>query len=517
MSSNLSKSRFVAGWQCHKQLWLKVHEKDAPELKVDVVLQDRFDQGVEVGVLARGQFPGGTLIDLAHDDPSREAATRAALDSGAPAIFEATFVEDRVFVAIDVLERTTEGFTLIEVKSSTKLKDEHIPDLAIQTWVARRAGVDVRRVELMHLNTDFRHPDQSELFGRIDVTAEVEAFQPRIPAMIEEQLAALAGPEPDVPVGTHCWMIDRGCPFWDRCFPTDEHHVWTLYKAYKTAKWGLVQKGIRRVLDLPATHKLNEIQKRQRKALETGEMVVEPGLREALQAFNGRLGFLDFETIGRAIPVWPDVGPWRQVVVQFSYHEQAVGRTGERGNGGTRTGGTGQRGNGGTGAVGGAQRSAPSYTHRAYLAEGPGDPREELALQLLDATKEAERIVMYSSFERTRIRELAGWLPHLAADLNALQAKLVDLLPVIQQHVYHPRFSGSFSIKAVLNPMVPELTYNDLAIVDGQVASVQIARLLFVAHKVQDRDQLRADLLAYCERDTWAMVCLLDRLRSLVK
>jgi hypothetical protein len=492
MLPTLSKSRFVSGWQCHKQLWLRVHEKDAPELHVDVVLQDRFDQGAEVGTLARGQFPGGVLIDEGWREgrtrggsdasPVRVEATRQALDAGAPAVFEATFVEDRVYVAIDVLERTAEGFTLIEVKSSTKRKDEHIPDIAIQTWVARRAGVDVRRAELMHLNTDFRHPDRGALFARTDVTAEVEAFQPRIAEMVGEQLAALAGPEPEVPVGTHCWMIDRGCPFWGRCFPTDEQHVWTLYRAQTMQKWSLVQQGIRRVLDLPAGHRFTEIQKRQRLALETGDMIVEPGLREALHAFDGRLGFLDFETIGRAIPVWPDVGPWRAVVVQFSYHEQ---------------------------------QPDGSYHHRAYLAEGPGDPREELALKLLEATAQVERIVMYSSFERTRIRELAGWLPHLAPRLNALEAKLVDLLPVIQQHVYHPRFAGSFSIKQVLNPMVPDLTYNDLAIVDGQAASVAIARLLFVAHKVRDRDQLRRDLLAYCERDTWAMVRLLERLQEL--
>ena len=483
MPPNLSKSRFVAGWQCHKQLWLKVHESDAPELQVDVVLQDRFDQGAEVGALAREQFPGGVLIDLRHDDPDRVGATRRALDGGAPAVFEATFIEDRVYAAIDVLERTPEGFTLIEVKSTTKVKGEHIPDVAIQVWVARRAGIDVTRAEVMHLNTDFRHPDVGELFVRIDVTSDVEALQPLIPDMIAEQLAALAGPVPPVPVGTHCWMIDRDCPFWDRCFPTDENHLWTLYRAQTNQKWALVLKGVSRVLDLPRDYKYSDIQRRQRSALESGRVIVEPGLREALHEFDCRLGFLDFETIGRAIPVWPDVGPWRQVVVQFSYHEEAAG--------------------------------APNgHLHWAYLAEGPGDPREELALRLLEATRDAERIVMYSSFERTRIRELAGWVPHLAGDLTALQDKLVDLLPVIQKHVYHPRFAGSFSIKQVLNPMVPDLTYNDLAIVDGQEASVKIARLLFVAHKVRDRDQLRRDLLAYCERDTWAMVRLLGRLRE---
>ncbi len=481
MPPNLSKSRFVAGWQCHKLLWLKAHEPQAPELQVDVVLQDRFDQGVQVGTLARGRFPGGVLIDLPHDDPWRVEATRQALDAGAPAVFEATFIEDRVFVSIDVLERTAEGFTLIEVKSSSKVKDDHIPDAAIQTWVARKAGIDVRRVQLMHLNTDFRHPDIGELFQRTDITAEVEAFLPHIPAMIEEQLAALAGPEPDVPVGTHCWMTNRECPFWDRCFPTDHLHVWTLYNAQKHQKWALIQQGCHRILDLPANHRLTAIQRRQRQALDADDVVIEPGLEDALRAFDGRLGFLDFETINRAVPVWAEVGPWRQVVVQFSYHEQ---------------------------------QTDGSYSHKAYLAEGPHDPREELALRLLDATAGAERIVMYSSFERQRIKDLAGWLPHLSAELTALNAKLVDLLPVIRDNVYHPKFQGSFSIKAVLNPLVPELTYDDLAIVDGMVASVEIARLLFVAHLVKDRDQLRQDLLAYCERDTWAMVRLLERLRE---
>lgn len=484
MPPTLSKSRFVAGWQCHKQLWLRVHEKDAPELQIDVVLQDRFDQGAEVGVLARREFPGGVLIDLPSDHPDRAGFTRKILTENPPAVFEATFVEGQVYAAVDILERTESGYTLIEVKSSTKEKDEHIPDIAIQVWVARRAGLDIRRAELMHLNTDHRNPDLGELFIRTDVTEPVEALQWQIPGMISDQLAALDGPLPDVPVSNHCWMIDRECPFWDRCFPTDDQHIWTLYFVGKDAKWNYHKQGYSRILDLPANTKLNEVQQRQKRSLETGDLIIEPGIRTALQEFDGRLGFLDFETINRALPVWAEVGPWRPVVVQFSYHEEDPGVPG-------------------------------GYRHSAYLAEGPGDPREELALKMLEATRNADRIVMYSHFERSRIKELAEWLPHLATELNILKDKLVDLLPVIRKHVYHPRFAGSFSIKRVLNPMVPDLTYNDLTIVDGLVASVEIARLLFVAHKVKDRDQLRRDLLAYCERDTWAMVRLLERLREI--
>jgi hypothetical protein len=76
-----------------------------------------------------------------------------------------------------------------------------------------------------------------------------------------------------------------------------------------------------------------------------------------------------------------------------------------------------------------------AFTHSAYLAEGPGDPREELALQLLDATS-AEKIVMYSPFERPGSR---SWPPgfHFADRLSELEKKLVDLLPLIQNNVYH--------------------------------------------------------------------------------
>src|SRR5213593_4894057 len=102
----LSKSHFTSGLQCHKKLWWMVHEPAAVELQPDKVLQDLFDQGRQVGEAARALFPGGVLIGLPHTARAeRVAATQAALDDKAPAIFEATFIADETFVAIDVLER----------------------------------------------------------------------------------------------------------------------------------------------------------------------------------------------------------------------------------------------------------------------------------------------------------------------------------------------------------------------------------------------------------------------------
>ncbi len=482
----LSKSRFVAGSQCHKLLWWKVHEPGAVELQPDKVLQDRFDQGRQVEGIARGRFPGGVLIDLPHDAVERRLIeTRDALRAGAPAIFEAGFIADDTFVAVDVLERAAHGYRLIEVKSSTAVKDDHISDAAVQVYVLRQNGIDVLVTEVMHLNKEFHFPDQGDLFVRKAVTDLVQAHLPGVPEEIAAQIEMLAGPLPDVPIGAHCFD-PRDCPFLKRCWPDRPDHIMKLYNVGPKRGCDYMTTGVHSIGDIPATQRLPDAAKRQIRALKENRLIVEPRLVRALEPFTGKLGFLDFETISRAVPVWPGMAPWEQAAAQFSYHEA--------------------RGDG-------------TYTHVGYLAEGPDDARPALARAMLEATAGAERVVMYTPFERTRIRSLQQAVPRLAADLKALEAKLLDLHPVIRDHVYHPEFLGSFSLKYVLHPLVPDLTYSDLVIVDGLVASVEIARLLFVAHKIPagERDRVRQDLLDYCERDTWAMVRLLERLRELAR
>ena len=224
--ARLSKSRFVAGWQCHKLLWWKVHEPDAPELVPDKVLTDRFDQGRQVTELARQRFPGAMLIPYGADE-SRLEATTFAVDFGTPAILEGVFQADGVFIAADLLLREGDGYVLIEVKSSTALKDDHIADAAIQTHVLRRSGVPAQRIEVMHLNRAFRYPDQGDLFVREDVTAAVEAMLRNVPGLIAAQQAALAGPLPEATIGLQCFE-PRPCPFHDRCWPSDSNHIATL-------------------------------------------------------------------------------------------------------------------------------------------------------------------------------------------------------------------------------------------------------------------------------------------------
>ena len=491
----LSKSRAMAGLQCHKLLWWMAHEPAAPELEIDESRQAVFDQGHRVGALARTYVPGGVLIDLPYNAyEQRLEATRGALAQGAPAVYEAAFRADGVFVSVDILERLGlerlgpekgRGFCLTEVKSTTSVKEQHLPDVAVQTHVLRRSGLDVGRMEVMHLNRGCAYPDLSNLFVRADVTETVETRLGAVPGEIAAMTAMLAGALPSVATGPHC-STPYECPFTERCWPVlPAHHVSTLY-AMRRRALELDELGYRTIFDLPEDFPLGAAADRQRRAVQAGHLIVEPTLAAALARFAPPVAFLDFETVGLAIPVWDGCHPYDAVPVQFSAYVPDEG---------------------------GALRP------HAWLADGPGDPRPALAERLLAVCEGgAGAIVAYNArFEGDRIRELAAALPHLAARLEALAGRLVDLLPVVRNHVYHPDFGGSFSLKRVLPALVHELDYRGLAIAEGETASLELGRLLFHGDAMEpaERGRLRADLLAYCHQDTWGLVRLLERLRGL--
>lgn len=483
MTHRLSKSRFVAGWQSRRLLWWRVHRADAPEMQPGVDDLDRMEQGHEVGFLATQRHPGGVLIDLPYDQMREKVeATRAPLADGAPAVFEASFWEDDVFVAVDILERLPEGFRLIEVKSSTSVQPKHIPDVAIQVHVLRRAGLDVREALLMHVNPAYRHGSPAELFVLEDVLPRVEAFLPDVPRLIAEYLAVLEGPDPGPCLGDGC--AAEGCPLDALCWPQEPDHVRRLSGVGTTRARKFMGQGVHVFGDVPPSAHLEPAARRQLASWRRGGILVEPGLDAALRPYRGRLGCLDFETIQRAVPPWPALAPWAHVPVQFSYHER---------------------------------RDDGTWSPDFWLADGWGDPRPALARALVDATRHAEHVAMYTTFERDRIRDLALAVPELAGELQDLESRLVDLKEVIKAHVAHPGFLGSFSIKRVLTPLVPDLGYGDLEVADGMTASVELARMMREGDRMpqEERDALRAKLLRYCERDTWAMVRLVERLEEL--
>jgi hypothetical protein len=185
-----------------------------------------------------------------------------------------------------------------------------------------------------------------------------------------------------------------------------------------------------------------------------------------------------------AIPAWPGCSPYQSVPAQLSCHVQ--GTTG--------------------------------FAHHAWLAEGPGDPREGIALALLESCRGARTILAYNApFEIGRIEDLAKAVPRLGKRLRAVAGRIVDLLAIVRDHVYAPAFGGGFGLKTVLPALVEDLGYEDLEVQDGSTAAALLEGLLLDEGEFDpaERSELRNNLLAYCERDTLAMVRLYERLCDL--
>ena len=438
----------------------------------------RLAWGRRVGEAARQAFPGGVVIPSSAG-ATRDAleATRAAVVGGAERLYEAAFEHGGVFVAIDILDRRRRGWRLGEVKSSTHVKPEHVPDAAIQTWVARGAGLEIDGVGIVHLDRDCVYPDLSHLFRTEDVTEAVGAELPRVAAQVRRQRRLLGGPLPAAEPGERC-RVPHACPFLARCWEaTPPDHVSTLYYGGRRAR-ELLGAGIERIRDIPADVELTGVQDRQRRAVCGDCVVVDDGLDEALDAFDAPHAYLDFETISPAIPQWDGCRPYDQVPVQF-----ACVRAGA---------------------------AEPTLVHE-HLAAGAQDPRPALARALVAACEGAATIFAWNaSFEQRCVAHLMEAVPEEATGLERVWDRLQDLLPVVREHVYAPAFAGSFSLKRVLPALLPELAYDDLEVRGGTVASVELERLLLRPDEVdsEEVEGLRRALLAYCRRDVEGLLAL---------
>ena len=190
--------------------------------------------------------------------------------------------------------------------------------------------------------------------------------------------------------------------------------------------------------------------------------------------------FIDFENFAPALPLFAGTRPYETIPFQWSDHVLSEG---------------------------------DRVIHHEFLHGGSGDPRRSFAESLLRTGGEGGSIVVYSSFEGARLRELEALFPDLTPGLAQIRARLFDLLPVVRTHVYDQAFRGSFSIKAVLPALVPHLDYNDLEIGGGLLASLAYEELRRARTPADRAAELRANLLAYCRRDTEAMLELFKALR----
>lgn len=219
----LSKSRFLAGLQCHKRLYLELYSPDSAG-PLDQATQARFAVGTAVGELARQRFAGGRLLTEDHQRHNEAVVhTRELLlDRSVGALYEAAFVHDDVAVRADILvRRQGGGFDLIEVKATTSVKNVHLFDLAVQLYVLKGAGMRIERACLMHLNGGYVYPggayNLQQLFTCADLTEQVHALQQNVAVALSAMRQSLRGDgPPPIASGPQC-TNPYVCPYYDLC------------------------------------------------------------------------------------------------------------------------------------------------------------------------------------------------------------------------------------------------------------------------------------------------------------
>jgi predicted RecB family nuclease len=481
----ISKSKFVAGGQCLKRLYWQVHQPDLAA-ESDAAAFAIMEQGSEVGKLARLLFAGGVEVRSGDPEQAIRITRELIANSEVPAIFEAAFENGGVFVRVDILHRRRDGrWRLIEVKSTASPKEEHLEDVAIQARVVSRSGLDVASSCLMHVNRNYVFDgsiDVRRFFKIKNLTRRVERLLPKLTFQLRSELRVLAMPNPpDIPTGPHC-TDPITCEFFDRCNPPlPDDHIGYLPRLHASAAEELEEMGVESILDIPDDFHLSERQRIACTSVQTGQPWFSAELGKELESLKYPLYFADFESVNPAIPRFSGMRPFDQLPIQWSVHVQ--------------------------------RQPDAEPEHYEFLATDRSDPRHEFISSLRRALGETGSIVVYAAFESQRLSELAAWLPEFAEQIKKIQCRLWDLLPVVRNHVYHPAFGGSFSLKAVLPALVPELTYENMAVANGQDAGLAWESLVRGTVDQADQDKIRKALLEYCGQDTLALVRLVHKLR----
>jgi hypothetical protein len=476
-----TKSRYLAGLQCGRRLWRLVHQPHPYEAPVP---GSTFDVGTEIGLKAHLLFPGGVVVSAEPWQHADAIAQTAALlaDPSVPAIFEAAFEYDGIRIRVDVLERHGNGsWGLVEVKSGTGLKDHYVDDVALQVQVLRGLGITVSFIELLYVNTAYIRGshgiDWKQFFARQDIAREVYQRFPSLPtnlATIRESLNTSS--LPFAKPGKQC-SSPYGCEFWDEC-TEDKPADWVAKLPRLSARQAeeLEALGIESIAQIPADFRLTVKQGIIRDATVSGRPFVAPDLGRLLHRFGPPALYLDFEAMMPAIPLYEGTRPYQTLPFQWSLHKVS---------------------------------DDGALSHSEYLASGESDPRREFSETLISAVSTADLpIIVYSPYEQTRLKDLATQFHDLASQLNEIIARLVDLLPIVRGAVYHPDFQFSNSIKQVAPALSPGFGYDDLdEIADGGTAAAVFVQLASGAITEPDAvARLRNSFLAYCHRDTIAMV-----------
>ena len=490
----LSKSEYMMFLRHPAWVWLKKHRKEvlpAPS----PALQARFDDGHYFEQFAEALFAG--IVPLGFDNYraylSLPVRTKDALDQGAAVITQGRFEAGDLTCITDVLERVAGNtFDLFEIKSSTSVKPEHIYDLAFQRTVLEDAGLDIRTISVLYVNRDYVRDGAivaDALVARDDVTAKVDELMVQTRHHIDRAREIVQAPGIPDPSPRHARL--GAYQDWFEIFevlhgPCQPDSIYALPQASAKLIGQLEDAGICTLAEIADPAILNKAQQRFWRAWHDGtRRIDQPQIAAFLDRLAYPIYFLDYETTQGVIPPYDGTRPYQQIPFQYSLHVQST--------------------------------PGGPIEHHEFLHRDTTNPVPSLLDRLRkDIGDTGSVLVWYQAFEKARNNEMAIIAPEHAEFLAQLNDRVVDLIdPFKQGWVIDKDFAGSNSIKKVLPVLVPDLSYTDLDVQEGETASRLWKETALDGKHADNSEKIYRDLLKYCELDTWAMVRIFQVLQDM--
>jgi hypothetical protein len=432
------------------------------------------------------------VIAAKGDPPNYDAAlkkTKELINDGAKVIYEAAFMFNEVLSIADIVVRENGGLKVYEVKSSTSISETYLNDAALQYYVISSLGLRVKDFSIIYINNQYLRKgnlDIDELFTTESVLDFILPLQKTVKENVDRfKKVILKKKMPDIDIGEHCYN-PYTCGFFNYCrkhIPEDS--IFDFSGMHLTKKYELYREGIISINDVPLDYPLNKNNKLQLDVHKNGKALIDKkAIKNFLSDLSYPLYFMDFETFQPAVPLYDNSKPYQQIPFQYSVF---------------------------------LKKSKDSEAeHFEFLAEPGIDPRKKFIESLLKAIKSKGDVLVYNkTFEITRLNEIARDFPEFADEIEKLISRIKDLMtPFQKKYYYSPEMKGSYSIKAVLPALVPELSYDNLEINEGGLASIAYESLqtetdlMFIA-------EIKQQLLEYCKLDTLGMVRILEKLENI--
>ena len=492
----LTKTNYIIWRDCKKNAWLKVHK---PEIyfahELSAFEQQIIETGNEVELEARKLFPTGVLVE--EKGEAALESTEKLLKENAPTIFQAAFMHEGFFAAVDILkfEPSTQKYSIYEIKATNDIvKKTHYHDLTFQYALLKRVGLEIDKAHLIHLNPEYVRDgelDLTKLFQIEDLTEDVQEMEDELN---EEIALAKEYLESEIEPYGPCDCVYRGRSSHCTTFAYSNPHI-PKYGIHDLVQIGISKKKLQELVDgnnfllreVPETMELSESQKNQIWTyLNDREIISKEAISEEMDKLIFPLYFLDYETFPAALPRFDGFSSYNQIPFQYSLHILKE------------------------------PESEPG--HVDFLYTKSDDPSRAFANSLQEHIgPRGSVIVWHKDFECSRNRELGVRIPDTKSFFDDLEKRIFDLEIIFKkQHYVHKDFKGSSSIKKVLPVLVPDLSYKELAIREGGTAAEKWNQLVTGELSDEEKGLIDENLRAYCKLDTYAMYAIWLELYKLI-